>query len=206
VFNQFTDYVANASGWAYAAIFLLAMLDAILPVVPSETSVITAGVLASSGRLSLPLVVVSAAVGAAAGDNLAYLIGRRFGDPVTRRFFSSEKSRQRLDWAQRQLNVRGGQLILVGRFIPGGRTVVTLTAGLLRYPWRRFVALDAVAALIWALYAAALGYFGGRAFEDAAWKGLLLALGVGFAIAGLTEAIRWVLRRRRERQAGPGGR
>jgi len=206
VFDQFTDYVANASGWAYAAIFLLAMLDAILPVVPSETSVITAGVLAASGRLSLPLVVVSAAVGAAAGDNLAYLIGRRFGDPVTRRFFSSEKSRQRLDWAQRQLNVRGGQLILVGRFIPGGRTVVTLTAGLLRYPWRRFVVLDAVAALIWALYAAALGYFGGRAFENAAWKGLLLALGVGFAIAGLTEAIRWVLRRRRERQAGPGGR
>jgi membrane-associated protein len=206
VFDQFTDYVANASGWAYAAIFLLAMLDAILPVVPSETSVITAGVLAASGRLSLPLVVVSAAVGAAAGDNLAYLIGRRFGDPVTRRFFSSEKSRQRLDWAQRQLDVRGGQLILVGRFIPGGRTVVTLTAGLLRYPWRRFVALDAVAALIWALYAAALGYFGGRAFEDAAWKGLLLALGVGFAIAGLTEAIRWVLRRRRERQAGLGGR
>ena len=206
MFDQFTDYVANASGWAYAAIFLLAMLDAILPVVPSETSVITAGVLAASGRLSLPLVVVSAAVGAAADDNLAYLIGRRFGDPVTRRFFSSEKSRQRLDWAQRQLNVRGGQLILVGRFIPGGRTVVTLTAGLLRYPWRRFVVLDAVAALIWALYAAALGYFGGRAFENAAWKGLLLALGVGFAIAGLTEAIRWVLRRRRERQAGPGGR
>jgi len=197
VFDQFTDYVANASGWAYAAIFLLAMLDAILPVVPSETSVITAGVLAASGRLSLPLVVVSAAVGAAAGDNLAYLIGRRFGDPVTRRFFSSEKSRQRLDWAQRQLNVRGGQLILVGRFIPGGRTVVTLTAGLLRYPWRRFVVLDGIAALIWALYAAALGYFGGRAFENAAWKGLLLALGVGFAIAGLTEAVRWVLRRRR---------
>jgi membrane-associated protein len=204
VFDQFTDYVANASGWAYAAIFLLALLDAILPVVPSETSVITAGVLASSGRLSLPLVVVSAAVGAAAGDNLAYLIGRRFGDPVTRRFFSSEKSRQRLAWAQRQLSVRGGQLILVGRFIPGGRTVVTLTAGLLHYPWRRFVALDGVAALVWALYAAGLGYFGGRAFENAAWKGLLLALGVGFAIAGLTEVVRWVLRRRRGRQAGPG--
>jgi membrane protein DedA with SNARE-associated domain len=202
VFDQFTDYVANASGWAYAAIFLLAMLDAILPVVPSETSVITAGVLAASGRLSLPLVVVSAAVGAAAGDNLAYLIGRRFGDPATRRFFSSEKSRQRLDWARRQLSERGGQLILVGRFIPGGRTVVTLTAGLLHYPWRRFVVLDGIAALVWALYAAGLGYFGGRAFENAAWKGLLLALGVGFAIAGLTEVIRWVLRRRRGRSAG----
>ncbi len=201
VFNQFTQYVADASGWAYAVVFLLAMLDAILPVVPSETAVITAGVVAASGHLSLPLVVVSAMAGAMAGDNLAYLIGLRFGEPATRRFFSSEKSQKRLAWAQRQLNQRGGQLILVARFIPGGRTVVTLSAGLLRYPWRRFVAFDAVAALIWALYAAALGYFGGRAFENAAWKGLLLALGAGFAIAGLAEAVRWVLRRRRGQPA-----
>jgi membrane-associated protein len=197
VFNQFTQYVAEASGWAYAAVFLLAVLDAILPVVPSETAVITAGVVASSGHLSAPLIVVSAAAGAMAGDNLAYLIGRSFGEPVTRRFFSSEKSQQRLAWAQRQLDKRGGQLILVARFIPGGRTVVTLSAGLLRYPWRRFFVFDAVAAVVWALYATFLGYFGGRAFENAAWKGLLLALGTGFAIAGLVEAVRWVLHRRR---------
>ena len=201
MFNQFTQYVANASGWAYAAVFLLATLDAILPVVPSETAVITAGVVAASGHLSLVLVVVSATAGAMAGDNLAYLIGRQFGEPVTRRFFSSEKSKKRLAWAQRQLDERGGQLILVARFIPGGRTVVTLSAGLLHFPWRRFFVFDAVAALIWALYAAALGYFGGRAFENAAWKGLLLALGTGFAIGGIVEGIRWVLRRRRGQSA-----
>jgi len=203
VFNQFTEYVANASGWAYAAIFLLALLDAILPVVPSETAVITAGVVAASGHLSVPLIVASAMVGAMAGDNLAYLIGWRFGEPVTRRFFSSEKSRQRLAWAQRQLDQRGGQLILVARFIPGGRTVVTISAGLLNYPWRRFFAFDTVAALLWALYATALGYFGGRAFENAAWKGLLLALGTGFAVGGIVEAVRWVLHKRRG-QGAPG--
>jgi membrane-associated protein len=197
VFNQFTEYVANASGWAYGAVFLLALLDAILPVVPSETAVITAGVVAASGHLSLPLIVAAATVGAVAGDNTAYLIGRRFGGSATSRFFQSEKARQRLSWAQRQLTVRGGQLILIGRFIPGGRTVVTLSAGTLHFPWRRFLALDAVAALVWALYAGLLGYFGGRAFENAAWKGLLLALGTGFAIAGMVEAVRWVLRRRR---------
>jgi membrane protein DedA with SNARE-associated domain len=64
VFNQFTHYVANASGWAYAVVFLLALLDAVLPVVPSETAVITAGVVAASGHLSLLLIVVSAAAGA----------------------------------------------------------------------------------------------------------------------------------------------
>lgn len=201
VFNQFTDYVASASGWAYAVVFLLALLDAVLPVVPSETAVITAGVVAAGGHLSLPLVVVSATAGAVAGDNIAYLVGRRFGGTATRRFFKSDKARQRLCWARRQLGQRGGQLILVGRFIPGGRTVVTLSAGMLHFPWRRFLVFDVVAAFAWALYASALGYFGGRAFENAAWKGLLLALGVGFAVAGLVEAVRWVLRRRRDRNA-----
>jgi membrane protein DedA with SNARE-associated domain len=201
VFNQFTQYVADASGWAYAVVFLLALLDAVLPVVPSETAVITAGVVAASGHLSLLLIVVSAAAGAVAGDNIGYLVGRRFGPAVTRRFFRGERARQRLSWARRQLGERGGQLILVGRFIPGGRTVVTLSAGMLHFPWSRFVIFDAVAALVWALYAAFLGYFGGRAFENAAWKGLLLALGVGFAIAGIVEAVRWLLRRRRNRRS-----
>lgn len=201
MFNQFTHYVANASGWAYAVVFLLALLDAVLPVVPSETAVITAGVVAASGHLSLPLIVVSAAAGAVAGDNIGYLVGRRFGPAVTSRFFRGEKARQRLSWARRQLGERGGQLILVGRFIPGGRTVVTLSAGMLHFRWSRFLIFDAVAALVWALYAAFLGYFGGRAFENAAWKGLLLALGVGFAIAGIVEAVRWLLRRRRSRRS-----
>ena len=195
-FNQFTQFVANASGWAYAIVFLLALLDAILPVVPSETAVITGGVVAATGRLSLPLVVASATVGAIAGDNTAYLIGRQFGSTATNRFFRSEKAQHRIAWAERQLRQRGGQLILISRFIPGGRTAVTLTAGTLRYRWRRFLAFDAIAALVWALYAAFLGYFGGRAFEHAAWKGLLLALGVGFAIAGIVEVVRWVLRQR----------
>jgi membrane-associated protein len=199
VFNQFTQFVANASGWAYAIVFLLALLDAILPVVPSETAVITGGVVAATGRLSLPLVVAFATAGAMVGDNVAYLLGRRFGGAVTNRFFRSDKAQQRIAWARSQLRERGGQLIMIGRFIPGGRTAVTLTAGMLRYRWRRFLAFDAIAALAWALYAALLGYFGGRAFEHAAWKGLLLALGVGFAIGGMVEAVRWVLRQRRDR-------
>lgn len=203
MFNQFTHLVSNASGWAYAVVFVLALLDAILPVVPSETVVITAGVVAAAGHLSLPLIVAFAAVGALAGDNIAYFIGWRFGDAVASRFFSSEKGRKRIAWARRQLRQRGGQLIVVGRFIPGGRTVVTLSAGMLRFRWRRFLVFDAAAALIWALYAALLGYFGGRAFEHAEWKGLLLALGIGFAIGGLVEAVRWAMRRRRGQSAPP---
>ena len=198
MFNHFTELVADASGWAYAIVFLLAYLDVFVPIVPSETAVITAGVVAGSGDLSLAIVIAVAAAGAFLGDNSAYLVGRRFGHRATDRFFSKGKAAERIDWAEKQLEERGGELIAVGRFIPGGRTVVTLSAGTLHYPWRRFALFDAIAAIGWALYASLLGYFGGKAFEHEAWKGLLLALGIAFAVTGSIELVRWALRRRKQ--------
>ena len=201
MFNHFTNLVENASGWAYAIVFVLAFLDAILPIVPSETAVITAGVVAAAGDLNLMVIIPVAAAGAFLGDNTAYWIGRRFGERITTRFFSGEKAKRRIDWAQDQLRERGGELIAIGRFIPGGRTAVTLSAGLLRFHWPRFVLFDAIAGLAWALYASLLGYFGGRTFEHEAWKGLLLALGIAFAVAAGVEVVRWVLKRRRAARA-----
>jgi membrane-associated protein len=196
VFNQLVDQISG-SGWSYVLIFAFAYLDALIPIVPSETAVITAGVLAGSGKMSLPAIIVLAASGAFAGDNTAYLIGRHYGEPAKRRFFSAQKARERIHWAEQQLQERGGELIVVARFIPAGRTVVTLSAGGLRMPWRRFATFDAIAAVVWALYASLLGYFGGKAFEHQPWKGLLLAVGIAFSVAGGVELVRWLRRRRR---------
>ena len=198
MFGEFTDLVSDASGWAYAIVFAVAFLDALIPLVPSETTVITAGVVAATGDLTLAIVIPAAAAGAFAGDNVAYLIGRRFGGGIKRRFGSGNA--RRIEWAERQLEERGAELIVVARFIPGGRTGVTLGAGALEYPWRRFALFDAIAGSLWALYAALLGYFGGRTFEHAAWKGLLLALGIAFAVAGGIELTRWLLKKRRRRK------
>jgi membrane protein DedA with SNARE-associated domain len=199
MFHQFTQLVADASGWAYLILFLFAFLDALVPIVPSETAVITAGVVAASGDLSLGLIIPAAAAGAFLGDNTAYLIGRRFGGRLTDRFFSGEKATERMAWAEVQLSERGGELIVVARFIPGGRTAVALSAGTLGYAWRRFVVFDLAATLIWASYAALLGYYGGRTFES--FWGLALALTTAFAIAGGIELVRWLQRRRRDRRS-----
>ena len=128
MFDRLTELVSGA-WWSYLVIFAVAYLDVIIPLVPSETLVVTAGVIASSGDLHLPLVILCGALGAFLGDNTVYFIGRRWGDSVKRRFFSSKKAKERLDWADRQLDERGGELIVVARFIPGGRTAVCLSAG-----------------------------------------------------------------------------
>src|SRR3954452_10049907 len=197
MFDQFTELVADASAWAYAILFIFAALDAILPVVPSEASVITAGVVAAGGDLLLPLAILAAGAGAFAGDNATYWLGSRFGERAKKRFFSGERGSKRIGWAERQLDKRGGELIVVGRFIPGGRTAVALTSGSVHYPWPRFAMFDAIAATIWASYAGLLGYFGGKAFEDAPWKGLVLAFGLAIAVTLGSELVRTIRSRRR---------
>lgn len=180
--------LVSASPWTYALILAVAALDALLPLVPSETTAIAAGVLAAAGDLSLGLVVASAAAGAFLGDSSSYGLGRAFGPRIAPRLLPA----RRRAWAERTLERRGGALIVGARFVPGGRTAVTLTAGMLAMPARRYLRLAALAAVTWASYAALLGYAGGRAFEEHPWRGLLLALAAAAAIALLVEVARRV--------------
>jgi membrane-associated protein len=185
----------------YLIAVLLPALDALLPVVPSETAIIALGVAtAGSTDPRIALLIALAAFGAFLGDNVNYLLGRRFGPAVTRRFLSGERGSRQLAWAERSLGQFGARLIIACRFIPAGRTVVTLTCGLVGYRWRSFVIATAVAGVIWASYAFAIGRLGGRAFADKPWAGLLLALGVVVVISAVVEAARrlrpWRLLRR----------
>ncbi len=187
----------SGSDWSYLIVFTIAMLDAFFPIVPSEATAIAAGVVAGTGGLSVELVIIAAALGAIVGDNISYAGGHFLGERVTRRFFSSEKSRKRLAWAEKTLRERGPYLIVVARFIPGGRTVTTFTAGFTKaMGWRRFILFDAIAGAIWGSYTVLLGYFGGRTFEEEPWKGLLLAFAVALAVTGVVEVVRYRRHRR----------
>jgi membrane-associated protein len=188
------------SALSYLIAFVVPALDAIFPVLPAESAIIALGVAtAGSADPRIALLVGCAAAGAFLGDNLCYLLGRRFGPAVQRRFFATPKGGRARAWAERSLEKYGTPLIVVCRFIPGGRTAVTLTCGLTGYPRRRFAAATAVAAVIWALYAFFIGRLGGRAFEDNPWAGLVIAFGASIAISALIEGVRRLLARRRRR-------
>ena len=195
MFHWFTQWVSG-NPYTYGVVFGVAALDAFFPLVPSETIVITAGVVAARGDLYIWLVVPLAAAGAFAGDNISFLLGRFVGDPVVNRLFRSEENKQRLAQAERLLQRRGTILIVAARFIPGGRTATTFAAGTLELPWFYFAAADAVAACVWALYAGMLGYLGGSAFSEGSWQSFALAFGVGLGVAGLAEVYRRIQRAR----------
>ncbi|MGK5521894.1 DedA family protein [Micromonospora sp. URMC 107] len=191
------------SPWVYLLIFGLTAVDAFFPAVPGEAAVITAAVLATGGDPNLVGVIVAAALGACAGDHVSYAIGRGGGANRLARFPADSRRRASSEWARRALRRRGGLILTTARYVPGGRTAVTLTMGAVRYPLRSFLLFDAVAAVSWALYCALLGYFGGLAFERDPLKGILAGVGLSLAITLLLESLRW-LRHRRSR-ATPGG-
>jgi membrane-associated protein len=198
LFDQLVDLVSGA-WWTYPLIFSVSALDAFFPFVPSETVVITAGVLSSSGDLSLPLVILFASLGAIAGDNVSYALGGWLGERRVKRLLRGDKSRRAFEWAERQLKARGFYLIIIARFIPGGRTAVTFSCGYTHaMPWRRFIVADVIAGTLWGTYAALLGYIGGKQFEDEPWKGLLVAFAVAVGLSVLVEVVRKLRGRRTE--------
>jgi membrane protein DedA with SNARE-associated domain len=186
----------GTSTWTLTIVFALAAIDAFFPIVPSETALITAAVAASTeGGHPIWAIILVAAAGAVLGDNISYLLGRTLGEPLAERFFKGER-RRHLDWAEQAIAERGGYLIVIGRFIPGGRTAVTFACGMLEMPWHRFIRWDILAGLLWAAYGGLLGYFGGKTFEEEKWKGLVLAFVIAFGVAATVEIARWLRRRR----------
>lgn len=193
------DWLSNevsGSAITYLVVLVAAGLDVLFPLIPSETIVLTAAILAAQGDLLIFLLVPAVAAGAFLGDNACYWLGRKVGDPIARRLFKGEKGRARLEWAEQALLRRGALLIAAGRFIPGGRTATTFAAGTLEMPYRSFLVADALAACLWSVYICALGYLGGETFKDSLWLPLASSLAVATAVGLGFEAWRRIQRRR----------
>jgi membrane-associated protein len=197
------DLLAEMAALAYLLVLALAAFDVVFPVLPSESAVILGGVLAWQGRLHPIPLILAAAAGAIAGDHLSYAIGRwtQRGRPQPRRRGDRRMGKaERLQlWAARQLDRRGPALLIVARFIPGGRTASTFMSGRTAYPLSRFTPPVVAAGVLWASFATMLGYIGGQTFHEqtllATGLGVLLAL--GFAV--LVELVMSRLERRRSR-------
>ncbi|WP_153534564.1 VTT domain-containing protein [Streptomyces sp. RB17] len=184
----FENVGALAAGpWIYAAVVLSVLLDVFVPVLPSGVLVITAGTAAAAGSGAaagqvphnvpdLLVLILAAATASVLGDLVAYRLAWRGGARLDRAIARS----RRLTTAQERLGDAlargGGALVVLARFAPAGRSVVSFCAGAAHRRARDFVPWSALAGLSWAAYSVALGYYGAQ-WLGATW----LATAVSFA-------------------------
>jgi len=190
--------VALTGSLAYPLLFLLVAAESAGVPVPGETAVITAGVLASQGELSLWAVIVVASLAAIVGDNIGYALGRK---GVRRLLVHGKKREELLRRAEEFFGRHGGKAIFFGRFITGVRVVIAWAAGTSQYPWRRFFVWNATGGICWAAAVATAAYLLGEAAKrDLTLAGLIL-LGLVLVGAAIYGGVWYWRRRTRSRDA-----
>jgi membrane protein DedA with SNARE-associated domain len=176
------------SPWIYAVVALSVLLDVFLPVLPSGVLVITAATAAAASTAAyvpdILVLTLCAATASVLGDLVAYRLAWRGGPRLDRALARSRRLRGAQERLGAALARGGGGLVVLARFAPAGRSVVSLGAGAARHRARDFLPWSALAGLTWAGYSVALGYFGGQ-WLGATWLaaavsvGALLAAGAG---------------------------
>ncbi len=190
------------SPWIYVVVGLSVLLDVFLPVLPSGVRVITAATAAAAGSGAatgqvphdvpdIMVLILSATTASVLGDLVAYRLAWRGGERLDRAIARSRRLTSAQERLGEALSKGGGALVVLARFAPAGRSVVSLIAGAAHRRPRDFLPWSALAGLSWAAYSAALGYYGAH------WLGTTwLATGVSvLALFGAGAVAAYVMRR-----------
>ncbi len=133
---------------------------------PGDSLLFTAGLLASDGHLNFPLIVTGCFIAAVAGDQVGYVIGRRYGPAVFKKPDSKLFHQRNVDRAQTYFAAHGGRTVVLARFIPVIRTFTPVVAGVGRMDYRRFVTFNIIGGFLWSVGVTSLGYLLGESIGD----------------------------------------
>jgi membrane protein DedA with SNARE-associated domain len=181
---------------SYISIFLLIAGDAVIPVLPGETTLNAASTVAASGDLSLPLVMMAGALGAIVGDSTLFALARRNRqriEPKTQAARNNPRVESALDYLGDNRKI----LLVFARYVPGLRFVVNATMGLSDLPYLKFLPWSALGAILWSVYTCALAYWVGSTIENYPLASVIVS---GAITTGLISIL--FLRERRRRRLG----
>ncbi|WP_078862050.1 DedA family protein [Streptomyces sp. NRRL F-5123] len=183
--------------WAYA---ILAATTA-PPLVPNSVLLVTGGVMAAEGHLNLALVLLVVAASAVLGDLAMHRTGRALSGRVLERMHRRPRREALLKWAALRIQRHGVPFVIGVRFLPSGRVIGGLAAGIMRYPVRRYAVGAGVAESVWASYSVGAGYVSGEAASNSFYA-LSLGLGISLLVAALGTGAQWLSRAAERRQTG----
>ena len=148
--------------YGVAAVFLILMLESFGMPLPGESLLIVASILAGRGELSLIAVFLAAWAGAVTGDSIGYLIGRKLGGALLRRYGGMVGlTAERLSKVEAAFSRWGPFAVAFARFFDILRQLNGIVAGSLMMPWRKFLLFNALGGLAWTLTWTAVGYYVG---------------------------------------------
>lgn len=179
-------------------LYALVLLVTVPPLIPNSALLAGAGALAASGGLNLPLLATITLVGTVLGDLAVYWVGRTWSGRATTWLSRSPRRRSTLAWMTDRIDRYGVSSVIGVRFVPGGRGMGTVTAGILGLPFRRFLLAVCLSEIIFVTSTVGLGYLGGRLVPSGGIAPLLIGPAVSLLVAGVTLAVQ---RRRRRRPA-----
>jgi membrane-associated protein len=189
------SFLSVARDVGYPALFVLIAIETMGIPVPGETALFTAGILASSGHLSIEAVIVIAATAAIVGDNVGFAIGRRLGRRVLLAPGPLEAHRRRvIELGEPFFERHGPKAVFLGRWITGLRITSAWLAGVNRMAWPTFLFWNALGGICWATSIALLAFFVGRGAERVV--NLAGLGGAGVVVVGGVIALTVVRRRR----------
>jgi len=190
----------------FLLVFLVTLAARVGAPVPAAPLLVVAGGLAAAGRLSALSLVVAAVLANVLGDAIWFIAGRNYGHRVLRLLCRVSLSPDVCVRQSESLIARwGGSSLLAAKFLPGISVVAAPMAGALGMGWRRFVAYDAVAGLVWTACFLGLGLIFSDQIQDvldALSNAGLLAVGAIVAVLLLLVGNRWRRRRQMARLQG----
>lgn len=191
----------NTAG--YFAIFFVIVLENVFPPIPSELVLPFSGFLCTRTNMILPGVIIASTLGSLAGAFMLYYLGHYFNRERLRKLAGSRVAKmlgfkvsdidKAIDW----FDAKGQISVLLCRFVPGIRSLISIPAGCSNMRLGRFVAYTALGSTIWNTVLCSIGFYAGDAWNDASAEATFImdTIKNGIYIAIVVFAIYWIWKR-----------
>ena len=161
----------DAVAWGYWGVFFLMLLENVVPPVPSEAIMSIGGIAVAKGQMDFTLLVLVGTLGTVLGNLFWWEIGRRLGYQRLKPVIDRWGRWLTMDWdtierMKAYFDRWGGPTVFVFRFMPLGRTLISIPAGLMHMPFWRFVGYTAAGSTVWNIFLVGVGYGLGKGIED----------------------------------------
>ncbi len=193
----FGDLLSFLLLYKYFALFMVSFLAAFLLPLPSSSSLAAAGAFAVQGYMNIYLVFLVALIGNVLGDLAGYMLGRHYGEEILHKIGFKHILESKYYHASREyMNKYSYSLIFISRFLTGVGPSVSIFAGIMKMPYKKFLAVDIPSEICYVSLYALIGYLLGNQWEDNIWFVIEASL-VVFSFGGIIALIQYKMFKRR---------